>query len=144
MQGGCDWRSADIVFSIIGLACRWYETNGIEYFDAYNAVILDEIGSVGRNVEYSFLFEVMLAVQKRHEEWPEPFLILMCAATVSDRLDGALETLHPLRIECPKRRYEMERYELDVGSLQELWQVMATAAAHLLRKGKTSLFVYRD
>ena len=82
-----------------------------------------------------------MAVLKRHEEWPEPFLILMCAATVSDRLDGALETLHPLRIECPKRPYELERYEVDVGSLQELWQAMATAAAHWLRKeGKTSLF----
>ena len=91
-----------------------------------------------RNLECSFLFEVMLAVQKRHEEWLQPFLILMCAATVSDRLDGALETLHPLRIECPK----WERYEVDVGSLQELWQVMATAAAHLLRKGKTSLFFF--
>ena len=66
----------------------------------------------------------------------------MCAATVSDRLDGALETLHPLRIECPKRPYELERYEVDVGSLQELWQAMATAAAHLLRKGKTSLVFF--
>ena len=144
VQGGCDWRSADIVLSTIGLACRWYETNGIEYFDAYNAVILDEIGSVERNVEYSFLFELMLAVQRRHEEWPEPFLILMCAATVSDRLDGALGMLDPLRIQLPKRPYELERYEVDVGSLQELWQAMATAAAHLLRKGKTSLVVYWD
>ncbi len=87
-----------------------------------------------------FLFEVMLAVQKGHEEWLQPFLILMCAATVSDRLNGVLGMLDPLRIECPKRPYELERYEVDMGSLQELWQVMATAAAHVLRKGKTSLF----
>ena len=60
------WISVQVV-------CRWCETYGIEYFDAYNAVILDEIGSVERNVEYSFLFELMLAMQRRHEEWPEPF-----------------------------------------------------------------------
>ena len=60
-------------FCIIGLACRWCETNGIEYFDAYNAVILDEIGSVEINFDYRFLFEVMLAVQKNMRSGWSPF-----------------------------------------------------------------------
>ena len=73
VQGGCYWRSADIVFSTIGLACRWCETNGLQSFDDFNAVILDEIGSVERNTEYSFLCQVMLAVQKIMRSGRSPF-----------------------------------------------------------------------
>ena len=130
LLGGCDWYDAHIVFFYdwISFQMLWESwTPGL------HAVILDEIGTVERNVEHRLLFEVMQAVQKRHEEWQRPFLILMCTAMVSDRLDGTLKLLSPLRVECPRRPYEVERYEVGVGSLREMWQAMATAAANLLR-----------
>ena len=64
ISGGCDKDKAEIVFATVGLACRWHATEGLTQFLGYGAVLLDEIGSVERGVDYSLSFEVLLAVKQ--------------------------------------------------------------------------------
>jgi hypothetical protein len=65
-SGGRPWKRADIVFSTIGMSSRWYASDGIYAFQEFDAVILDEIGALERNVEYSLMLEVMLEISLQH------------------------------------------------------------------------------
>jgi hypothetical protein len=139
-QGGdSDWTSAHVVFATVGLASRWYAGSGLNAFGDFGAVLLDEFGSVERDVEYSFIFEVMLEIQARHEKKGWPFPIFMCTATMSDRLADTVDQMHPTRIECPKRPFPLERYQVDMESLSALYDAMATCAAKLFLSDKTVL-----
>ena len=103
-SGGCAWRDARIIFSTVGLCSRWYVSDGISALDDFDAVILDEIGAVERNMDYSFIFELMQENQNRRLSQSRMFPILMCTATMSDRLSETMQTLCPLIIDCPKRQ----------------------------------------
>jgi HrpA-like RNA helicase len=81
----------------------------------------------------------MLEIQARNELKGWPFPTLMCTATMSDRLADAVDQMHPTRIECPKRLFLSERYQVEMESLTALYDAMATCAAELLFSHKTVL-----
>jgi HrpA-like RNA helicase len=137
-HGGCAWTKASVIFTTVGLASRWYANDGIEAFKDFGAALLDEFGTVERDIGYSFMFEVMQKIQsQRPENWP--FIILMCTASMSERLTEAVALLGPSKIECLKRPYPLERYMVKVNSLTAMYEAMASGATDLLRSGRTVL-----
>jgi hypothetical protein len=139
IQDGVPWHTASVIFATVGLASRWYANEGLSAFDDFGAVLLDEFGAVERNIEYSFLFEVMRKIQAQRASRGYRFFILMCTATMSDRLTEAMDLLCPSKIECPKRPYPLERYQVEMDSLPAMYEAMAKCAIALLRSGRTVL-----
>ena len=122
--GGCAWNDACIIFSTVGLCSRWYVSDGMNALNDFDAVILDEFGAVERNMDYSFIFELMLKTQKMRLSQSRFFPILMCTATMSARLSETMQTLNPLIIACTKRPYLLERYEVEIETLDEMYKTM--------------------
>ena len=134
-HGGNEWKDAQIIFATVGLFFRWYASNGIHALDDFGAVILDEIGSVERQMDYSLIFEVMRVKQ----EQDATFKILMCTATMSKRLSDTMDKLNPYIIECFKRPWALERYEKTVDTLELMYNKVAACGLELLKSGRTGL-----
>ena len=134
-QGGCQRKDARIIFSTVGLFLRWYASDGMSALNEFGAVLLDEIGSVERQIDYSFIFEVMRQKQQRGGK----FKILMCTATMSARLSETMRELQPHMIECFKRPYVLERYQVDIDTLEEMYITLAACAQELLKSKRTGL-----
>jgi HrpA-like RNA helicase len=103
--------------------------------------LLDEFGAVERDIEYSFMFEVMRKIQVQWAPQSWHFFILMCKATMSDRLTEAMDLLCPSKVEFPKRPYPLERYQVEMESLPvpAMCDAMAKCVIALLRSGRTVL-----
>ena len=138
-SGGCAWIDARIIFSTIGLCFRWYASDGINALNDFDAVVLDEIGAVERNMDYSFIFELMQENQRRRMSENRMFPIFMCTATMSDRLSETMRKLRPDIIECPKRPYLLERYQVEIDTFDAMYKTMAACAKELLESGRTGL-----
>ena len=134
-HGGCEWDEAEIIFATVGLCLRWYASEGISALDDFGAVILDEIGSVERQVDYNFIFEVMRMKQSQDDT----FKILMCTATMSKRLSDTMDKLNPYRIQCSKRPNALERYEKAFDTLEAMYNKVAESGQELLRSQRTGL-----
>ena len=138
IRGGCKWGKASVVFATVGLASRWYAFGGLKFFHCFGAVLLDEFGTVERDIEYSFIFEVMCKIQAQRPTCL-PFFILMCTATMSERLTRAVDMLGPSKIECPRRPYPLERYQVEMESFPAMYEAIAKCAVAILRSRRTVL-----
>ena len=134
-KGGCEWKDAQIIFATVGLFVRWYASYGVNLLDEFGAVLLDEIGSVERQVDYSFVFQVMQQKQQRGGK----FKILMCTATMSERLSISLAELNPHMIQCSKRPYVLERYVKAFDTLDTMYKKVAESGQELVNTGRTGL-----
>ena len=134
-KGGCEWKDAQIIFATVGLFVRWYASYGVNLLDEFGAVLLDEIGSVERQVDYSFVYQVMRQKQQRGGK----FKILMCTATMSERLSNSLAELNPHMIQCSKRPYVLERYVKAFDTLDIMYKKVAESGQELVNTGRTGL-----
>ena len=134
-QGGCRWDDAHVIFSTVGMFLRWYANCGMGALNEFGAVLLDEIGAVERQIDYSFIFRIM----REKQTHSGTFKILMCTATMSERLSGTMGELRPHMIECSKRPHVLERCQVDIDTLQEMYIKLAACAKELLNSKHTCL-----
>ena len=96
ISGGCEKGRARIAFSTVGLACKWYASLGLNHFPGFGAVLLDEIGSLERSVDYRLTSEVMQRLPRQWADAGYKMFIMMCTATISDRVHENLQELEPV------------------------------------------------
>ena len=139
IRGGVAWDSARIIFATVGLACKWYASDGPRFLACFGAVLFDEFGTIERNADYSLLYEVVHGEQLHRKGTRYPLYIFLSAAAMSERLTETVNTLGAVKLECPKRPHRLELYEVDVGSFPQVYEAIAMCAVVLLRRNCTSL-----
>ena len=92
-----------------------------------------------RNVDYSLIFQVLLAVKQRWLDRGYKFYILMCTATLSDRVRATLMERDPTIITYFRRPYPLQRFHADVDTLPEVYEAIAACAAHWYRTEESVL-----
>ena len=133
-KGGDAFVDSSIVFATVGLAAKWYATEGGEFLRHYDGVFCDEVGSIESDGQYALLWEVLRC--ESQQRW---FLIVGVSATISFTMAQELRKIDAAWVCCRERRFPLERNLLQVSSLQLFYDAIVHIACALLRRGSSCL-----
>ena len=137
-RGGASYKYAKIVFVTTGLAGQWYASEGVKFLKWYGAVFFDEVGDAERDPEYALLWQVARHESRnRSDEWP--LKLVAGSATLSDRMREIFRRLDPQSVVCHTRPFPVQRYVVEVDTMQMLWQTIPFIVANLFRRDITTL-----
>ena len=99
--------SCQCVYASMGLATRWFATEGIWCFRKWGGVLFDELHEAETDMEYSLLWEA--ACRHSRDYADEHFLVIGASATLSacmrDRLRGYDVTFNSVRSQAIQCRH---------------------------------------
>ena len=137
-KGGVPWWRAKIVFATAGLARQWYASEGADFLRGYGGVFFDEVGDAERDPEYALLWQVARHVSlNRSASWP--LRLVAGSATMSDRMREIFSRLDPRSVVCHTRPFPVQRYVVEVDTMEMLWQTIPFIVANLFRRHITTL-----
>ena len=111
-NGGDAFVDSSIVFATVGLAAKWYATEGGEFLRHYDGVFCDEVCSIESDGQYAPLCEVLRC--ESQQRW---FLIVGVSATISFTMAQELHKIDAAWVCCRERSFPLERNLLQVLSL---------------------------
>ena len=122
------------VFGTIGVAARWYASNGSKWLAPYSAVVCDELHEVLKDMEFALLWEMAI----RHAK-DKRFYVIGATATINNFLLTALGSYGAHMVTCGRRPFDLALYEVAVPTVKDIYTTICLSAASLLRRGFTIL-----
>ena len=127
----------ECVYASIGLAIRWYASEGTKCFDQWGGVFFDELHEAESDLEYSLLWEA--AYRHSQAYGNEGFLLFGATATLSAELRVRLQEYAVTFIACGHKPYNVDMFKLQVPRIKDIYDTMGSTCVRLLARGHTVL-----